>query len=277
MKNFKKKLNKSTTSSGTFISLGSSIVTEIIGQAGFDFVIIDLEHGSGNEKDILGQLQALEQGTAASIVRVESHERVRVSRILDLGAEGIMFPRLRTASEAQTAINALYYPPIGSRGVAKMVRATKFGLNYDDYYANQKDNIIGIVQIETVEILDCLDEVAAIDGVDVLFVGPMDLSMALGIFGQFDHSDYLHAIKATAEAAKKANKVCGVLLTNPDQLTMYYELGYRFFASGADSGFINTGARNTVKILKEIISKNEGQNTHDQKYNLYLKTPNEPL
>gem|GEM_PF-2795581 len=96
---------------------------------------------------------------------------------------------------------------------------------------------------------------ASIDGVDVLFVGPMDLSMALGIFGQFDHPEYMCAIKATAEAAKKANKTCGVLLTNPDQLTMYYELGYRFFTSGADTGFINAGARNTVKILNEIILK----------------------
>jgi 4-hydroxy-2-oxoheptanedioate aldolase len=256
MKNFKQKLKSGKTSTGTFISLGSAIVTEIIGQAGFDFVIIDLEHGSGNEKDILGQLQALEPGNTASIVRVESHERQRVSRILDLGAEGIMFPRLRTALEAQTAINALYYPPLGSRGVAKMVRATNFSLNFDNYYANQKNNIVGIVQVETEEILSCLDEVAVIDGVDVLFVGPMDLSMALGIFGQFTHPAYLSAVQATAEAANKAGKVCGVLLTSPDQLSMYYKLGYRLFTSGADSGFINTGARNTVKTLREIISEN---------------------
>lgn len=256
MKNLKQKFKSGKTSTGTFISLGSPIVTEIIGQAGFDFVIFDLEHGSGNERDILGQLQALEPATTSSIVRVESHERQRVSRILDLGAEGIMFPRLRTAQEVQTAINTLYYPPMGSRGVAKMVRASNFSLNFDDYYANQKNNIVGIVQVETREILSCLDKVAAIDGVDVLFVGPMDLSMALGIFGQFDHPEYLHAVKATAEAAKKADKTCGVLLTNPNQLSMYYELGYRVFTSGADSGFINTGARNTVKILKEIISGN---------------------
>lgn len=258
MKNFKQKLKQGKTNSGTFISMGSPIVTEIISQAGFDFFILDLEHGSGNERDVLGQLQAMEPGTAAAIVRVESHERQRVGRILDLGAEGIMFPRLRNADEARTAVNALYYPPIGARGVAKMVRACNFGLNFDDYYANQKNNIIGVVQVETKEILDCLDEVAAIDGVDVLFVGPMDLSMALGIFGQFDHPEFMKAIKATAEAAIKANKICGVLLTNPDQLSMYYKLGYRFFTSGADIGFINTGARNTVKILKDIISKNEG-------------------
>ena len=175
-----------------------------------------------------------------------------IGRILDLGAEGIMFPGLRNAGEVQTAINAMYYPPIGSRGVAKMVRATDFSVNFDNYYAHQKDNIIGIVQIETNEILDCLDEVALIDGVDVLFVGPMDLSMALGVFCEFDHPEYLRAVKATAEAAKKSNIICGVYLTNPDQLEMYYELGYRLFTSESDSEFINKGARNTVRLLNEI-------------------------
>lgn len=244
------------TSTGTFISLGSPIVTEIVGQAGFDFVIIDLEHGAGNEKDILGQLQALAKSTAAPIVRVESHERLRTQRVLDLGVQGIMFPRLRTVSEVHAAVDALYYPPIGARGVAKMVRATNFGQNFDEYYSNQRNNIIGIIQVETKEILDCLDEVAAIEGVDVLFVGPMDLTMTLGVFGQFDHPDYLNALKATSDAAKKAGKVCGVLLTSPDQLIMYYNLGFRFFTLGSDAGFVNSGAQNTIRTLNEIIAKN---------------------
>lgn len=256
MKNFKQDMNAGKISIGTFISLGSAIVTEIVGQAGFDFVIIDLEHGLGNEKDILGQLQALEHGTTASIVRVESYEKQRVQHVLDLGVEGVMFPRLKTVAEVQSAIETLYYYPEGSRGVAKMVRATNFGLNFDTYYANQKRDIIGIVQVETKEILNCLDEVAAIDGVDILFVGPMDLSMTLDIFGQFDHPKYLSAVKATADAARKANKTCGVLLTNPNQLMMYYDLGFRFFTSGSDAGFVNNGASNTIKTLNQIISGN---------------------
>jgi len=121
MKNFKQKLQNSNTNIGTFISLASPMVSEIIAQVGFDFVIVDLEHGIGNEKDTLAQLQAMESSPTASIVRVESHERLRVNRILDIGAEGIMFPRLKTAVEAAEAISAMYYPPIGTRGVAKMV------------------------------------------------------------------------------------------------------------------------------------------------------------
>jgi 4-hydroxy-2-oxoheptanedioate aldolase len=110
-----------------------------------------------------------------------------------------------------------------------------------------------IIQVETEEILRCVDEVAAIEGVDVLFVGPMDLSMALGVFGQFDHPKFVEALKLTSEAARKAGKTCGVLLTSPEQLTKYYQLGYRFFTLGADLSFINQGAINTVKSLNAVV------------------------
>ena len=132
-----------------------------------------------------------------------------------------------------------------------MVRASGFGQNFDSYYAYQKKNITGIIQIETKEILECLDEVASTEGTDVLFVGPMDLSMALGIFGQFDHPLFVEALEKTAAAAKKAGKTCGILLPTPDRLPGWYEIGYRFFTGGGDLGFIDSGARNMLKILNE--------------------------
>lgn len=255
MKKLKQKLNSDSVFKGTFLSLGSPVASEIISKSGFEFAILDLEHGTGNEKDILSQLQAFENGTAASIIRVEGNNHERVHRVLDMGAEGIMFPRIKTTDQAQKAIDALRYAPEGLRGVAKMVRATNYGLNWDAYYANQKNDILGIIQVETEEILKCVDEVAIIEGVDILFVGPMDLSMALGIFGQFEHPKFVEALKLTAKAARKSGKTCGILLTNPDQLTKYYELGYRFFTLGADLSFINQGALNTVKNLNDVISK----------------------
>lgn len=260
MKKLKQQLNKGTVQKGTFVSLGNSVATEIISKAGFDFVIIDLEHGVGNEKDILNQVQGVDNGLSAAIVRVEGHERQRVHRVLDLGAEGIMFPRIKTLEEAQEAIKALYYAPEGERGVAKMVRATNFGLEFDEYFANQKKDILGVIQIETEEVLGSLDSIAAIEGVDVLFVGPMDLSMALGIFGQFDHPKFTAALEATAKAAAKAGKTCGILLTNANQIPRYYKMGYRFFTLGADIGFINSGAQNTIKQLSEVVSETEKNN-----------------
>lgn len=258
MKFLKQKIQNNETLIGTFLSFGNPVVSEMIGQAGFDFAIIDMEHGIGTEQDTLHQLQAMEAGPASAVVRVESYERQRVHRVLDMGAEGIMFPRIKTLDEARQAVSALYYPPDGVRGVAKLVRASGYGKNFDQYHARQKQDIVGIIQVETEEILDCLDEVAVLDGVDVLFVGPMDLSMALGIFGDFKHPRFEEALDLTVAAARKAGKACGILLPSTDYLPVWYEKGYRFFTGGGDLGFVNAGAQNMVKSLKTNLPEDNG-------------------
>jgi 4-hydroxy-2-oxoheptanedioate aldolase len=251
MKNIKKRLQQGETLNGCWLNLGSSITAEIVGMSGFDWVLIDLEHGAGAEKDVLHQLQALEHTPAAAIVRIESGQRQRIHRILDMGAEGIMCPRIINAAEAKAIASDLHYPPNGSRGIAKMVRATGFGQHFAEYYKNEKENILGIVQIETAEVLEHLDEVAALDGIDVLFIGPSDLSMALGIFGQFDHPLFKDALKATMQAAQKAGKVVGILLPHLDDFTKYHEMGMRLIASGSDGTFVAEGARNLANKLKD--------------------------
>ena len=234
---------------GCWLNLGSSVTAEIVGAAGFDWVLIDLEHGAGSEKDVLHQLQALEHTPAAPIIRVESSERQRFHRVLDMGAEGIMCPRVGNVEEAKKVVSALRYPPDGSRGVAKMVRATGFGQHFTEYHQNAKDDILGIVQIETLEVLDHLDAMAALDGVDVLFIGPADLSMALGHFGDFEHPQFKEALKATVSAAEKAGKATGILLFNPDDFSTYHEMGIRVIACGADATFVANGARQMAQRL----------------------------
>lgn len=253
MKDLKLRLQQGETLIGCWLNLGSSLTAEIVGLSGFDWVLIDLEHGAGVEKDVLYQLQALEHTPAAAIVRVESSQRQRIHRILDLGAEGIMVPRISNAAEAAAIASSLHYPPDGSRGIAKMVRATGFGQNFPEYYKNGKENILGIVQIETAEVLHHLDAVAATDGIDVLFIGPSDLSMELGVFGQLDHPLFRDALKATVNAAQKAGKAVGILLQNPDDYTTYHELGIRFIACGADGTFVSQGARNMANTLKGFL------------------------
>jgi len=249
MKNLKKRLKQGETVNGCWLNLGSSVTAEIVGMSGFDWVLIDLEHGAGVEKDVLHQLQALEHTPTASVIRVESSRRERIHRVLDMGAEGVMCPRIANAAEAKAVASALHYPPDGSRGVAKMVRATGFGRNFPEYYKNAKENILGIVQIETAEVLHHLDEVAALPGIDVLFIGPSDLSMELGIFGQFDHALFKDALKATVNAARKAGKAVGILLPSPDDYTMYHEMGITMIASGADGTFVANGARSMAEQL----------------------------
>jgi 2-keto-3-deoxy-L-rhamnonate aldolase RhmA len=243
MKNLKQRLLNGETLNGCWLNLGSAVTAEIVGLSGFDWVLIDLEHGAGSESTTLSQIQALEHTTAGVIVRAESTEPQRIHRVLDMGAEGVMCPKVRNAEEALKVVKGLHYPPFGNRGVAKMVRATQFAQNFNDYYQKSRDQILGVVQIETIEVLSHLDEVAAIEGVDVLFIGPADLSMELGIFGQFDHPTFVEALNKIVAAAKKANKAVGILFFNPDDYQRYHDLGIRFLACGADATFVAEGAR----------------------------------
>ena len=249
MKNLKQRLLKGETLNGCWLNLGSALTAEIVGLSGFDWVLIDLEHGAGVEKDVLSQLQALESTPTAAFVRVESPESPRISRILDMGAEGIMCPKVNNAEEAQKVVNHVYYPPFGNRGMAKMIRATQFSLNFNTYFDTSRDTILCIVQIETLEALDNLDAIAAVEGVDVLFIGPADLSMSMGIFGQFDHPRFVTALKNIIEAGEKAGKAIGILLFNPDDFDKYHNMGIRFIACGADATFVANGAREMAKKL----------------------------
>lgn len=250
LKNLKSRLKKRETLTGCWLTLGSSLTAEIVGLAGFDWVLIDLEHGSGSEPDVLHQLQALEHTPAAPVVRVESFERQRIHRMLDLGAEGIMCPRINTVEEAVKFSAALRYPPEGVRGVAKTIRATGFSRNFESYRREINDNILGIAQVETPGILDHLDEIAEVENIDMLFIGPADLTMSLGIYGQFDHKLYIDAVRATVNAAMKAGKAAGILLFNPDDFNRYRELGITFIACGSDTGFIFNSANNMAEKLK---------------------------
>jgi len=254
MKNLKKRIKQGEAVNGCWLNLGSALTAEIVGLAGFDWALIDLEHGAGEEKDVVSQLQALEHTDTAAIVRVESAERQSIHRVLDAGAEGVMCPHIDNPGEAAMVVNGLRYPPGGSRGVAKMVRAAGFGKNFTEYSNTANENIVGIVQIETIEALHHLEEIAAIDGIDVLFIGPADLTMSLGIFGQFDHRLYKDALKATVSAAQKAGKATGILLFNPDDYHVYYEMGIRMIACGADASFVAEGSRNMADKLRSTRS-----------------------
>ena len=249
MKNLKRRLQNGETIHGCWLNLGSALTAEIVGLAGFDWVLIDLEHGAGTEKEALAQMQSLEHTGAGIVVRVESAELQRIQRILDMGAEGIMCPKINNLMEARKVVSGLHYPPIGQRGVAKMTRASQFGRNFQRYYDEAPENILGIVQIETKEALNHLDEIANLKGVDVLFIGPADLSMELGLFGQFDHPVFIDALQRTIAAANKAGKATGILFFNPDDYKKYHHMGIRFIACGADGTFVSEGAKQMAEKL----------------------------
>lgn len=249
MKKLKEKLSAGEAVHGCWLNSGSSINAEIVGKAGFDWVVLDLEHGIGTENNLINQLQALSGSTTIKIVRVEALVRQRVSRVLELGADGVLFPQIQNSQEAGQAISFMRYPPDGVRGMANMIRATDFGQSFEEYYTGYMDNVLGVIQIETLESLNYLDEIANIEGVDVLFVGPADMSLALGVFRQYDHPKYIETLERVRDAAKKAGKATGTLLRNSGEYEKYYSLGYRLLGCGADSVFVLQGALAMVKDL----------------------------
>jgi 4-hydroxy-2-oxoheptanedioate aldolase len=253
--NLKERIKSGEAVHGCWINLGSVVSAEIIGRAGFDWVLIDLEHGAGNDVTMYQQLQVLAGTGTTPIVRIDGLVRPKVQRILDAGATGIMFPQIQDPQEADQAIRMMYYPPRGIRGMAKMVRATGYGRTSNEYIASLEKNLVGVIQIETVNALKQIDAIAATPGVDVLFVGPTDLTLALGILGQLDHPLYQQALKDVAQAAKKHGMATGVLLLDLREFEMYHQLGFRFLACGADSSFVAKGSDEMVKQMNVLFKK----------------------
>ncbi len=237
---------------GTFINLGSPLTAEIAGRAGFDWLMLDYEHGPGSEETLLGQLQAVSGTRAATIVRLAANEPPRFKRALDLGAGGVMVPYVNTEDEARAAVASVRYPPWGARGVSRFNRAAGFGQDFDDYYQHAHERLVTMVQVETPESISNLDAIAAVDGVDVLFVGPLDLTTNLGIQGAFDHPDFVRARQQVVAAARKAGKAAGILATAPDQLPVLKAEGYTALAYGSDGGAVTGGLRSSLAAMRSV-------------------------
>jgi 4-hydroxy-2-oxoheptanedioate aldolase len=229
---------------GTFINLGNSLTVEMAGSAGFDWVLIDVEHGAGDQQALVHQLQAVTSTPAVPIVRIEGNEPARFKRVLDLGASGIMVPYVSTVDEAEQAIASIRYPPRGIRGVAKLNRGSSFGSEFEEYFTRSHELLTTVVQIETADALKNIDGIAAVDGVDVLFIGPLDLSVNMGIPEQFDHPNFIDAKTKVAKAAENAGKSSGILLLNAEQVPATVEAGFTFIALGSDGGLVAAGMRN---------------------------------
>ena len=231
---------------GTFLNTGSAISAEICGRAGFDWLLIDLEHGSGSEADLQHQLHAVAGTASAAIVRVESNARPRVAKALDLGAEGIMFPQVHSADDVRAAISYLKYPPEGVRGLAFSNRAHAFTPRDLSAVEAANERAVGVIQIESAAAVAAAEEIASIEGVDALFVGPNDLSLSLGVHGQYDSRRYLEAVERVAAATKATGKAAGVLTPTADGLDRYLARGFRLLTVGSDGAFLVAGASGAV-------------------------------
>jgi 2-keto-3-deoxy-L-rhamnonate aldolase RhmA len=237
----KERVRDGSLMKGTFLNLGSPLVAEVLALSGFEWLLVDLEHGMRSEEALIGQLLAGAAHDVPMLVRVESPQRIRVGHVLDLGAEGVMFPRIDTPEEAREAVSHLWYPPKGDRGVAGYNRGRQFGGDGRET-SDVNDAILGIVQIETLSALENVSSIAAVPGVDVLFVGPSDLSTAMGIPGQFDEPQFVEALDKVVEAARKVNVAAGILTNDLGRVDALYEQGYTFISVASDSGLLRSAA-----------------------------------
>ena len=227
------------------------MAAEIIGRAGYDWLLLDMEHGVLTESSLLSMLQATDATAATPVVRVEEGTRLRIGRVLDFGAPALMVPRVESAEEANRIVGWSRYPPSGVRGIALPTRGAGYGeLSHADV-PTAHENLTLMIQIEGRGALGDADSIAATDGVDVLFVGPTDLSHALGIPGDLDAPAYLQAIERVGKAARDHGKAAGVLLWNLDQLPRYRDLGYTLIAVGSDGAHLAAGARGVATAFRE--------------------------
>ncbi|MEQ9411609.1 MAG: aldolase/citrate lyase family protein [Fuerstiella sp.] len=219
---------------GTFLNLGSAAAVEIAADTGFDWLLIDLEHGSGSLADLRSLLLACRGSSAAPIVRLRSVDPDTVKFVMDSGAAGVMFPYVSTVDEARRAVDCMKYPPQGTRGVAGAIRATDYGRDWKNYFHEANDNSLVVVQIETPEAVAAAADIAAVDGIDVLFVGPLDLSVNLGCPGDFSQPHFVEALRTVVESCDRAGKTAGIL-TKSGFEQQHRDLGFRFVALGSDS------------------------------------------
>jgi 4-hydroxy-2-oxoheptanedioate aldolase len=241
---------------GIGANLGSSLTVEMIGAAGFDWTWIDCEHGAGDYSELIPQIQAAGIYNSPAIVRIAWNEVPQFKRVLDLGAAGIMVPWVNSAAEAEQAASAMRYPPQGIRGVARINRACGFGQNFDEYFKQANDNLLTVVQIETKEAVDRAEEIAAVDGVDVLFIGPLDLSVNLGRAGNYEHPEFSQAMDRVAAACRSNNKAAGILAPSLDFLESWIAKGFTFLVVGSDGGCVAGGLKSIADTCSKIKSQN---------------------
>ncbi len=234
---------------GTFLNLGCANSVEIASEVGFDWLLIDLEHGNGSLADLRGMLMACRGSTAAPIVRIRSVDSDTVKFVMDSGAAGIMFPFVSSPEEARRAVQFMKFPSQGTRGVAGITRATNYGRDWNRYFAEANQNSMVVVQIETEQAVEAADSIAAIEGVDVLFVGPLDLSVNLGCPGDFSPPHFVAALEKVIAACQRHGKTAGIL-SRPQFVAQHRDLGFRFLALGSDTGSIVSGLQQSLDSMR---------------------------
>lgn len=247
---FKQALINKEPQIGLWLGLANNYTAELIGSAGFDWLLIDGEHAPNTLQTMLGQLQALAPFATHPIVRPAWADDVALKQILDLGVQTVLAPMVDSAEQAEQIVHGTRYPPQGVRGVGSaLARASQFNRT-QDYLTTANDEICVLVQIESAKAVEELDNILAVDGVDGVFIGPADLSASLGYIGQPNHPEVVKVIEASIAKIVAAGKAPGVLMADKKQARRYLDCGALFVAVGSDTGLLMTATKNLVSEFK---------------------------
>jgi 4-hydroxy-2-oxoheptanedioate aldolase len=252
---FKQALKSGRLQIGFWHSLSSHVAVEILADAGFDWILLDTEHAPNELPMVHTQLMAACGGTAHPVVRPAWNDPVIIKRLLDIGAQSLLIPYVETEEEARRAVMSVRYPPEGFRGFAGQARASRYG-RIKGYHATANAQICLLVQVETKRGLESLEKIARVEGVDGMFVGPGDLSAALGYLGQPNHPEVVKIIEDTIQRIKDAGAAPGILTGDAELAQHYIDLGCLFAAVGSDTGIL---ARGADQLAAKFRSQNAGR------------------
>jgi len=239
IRDIRKKLINGDTSIGSWMQIPHSSIAEIMGQAGYDWVAVDMEHGAISAHQLPDLFRALELGKTLPLVRLAHGHFKDCKQALDAGAGGIIVPMVQTAEQLRKVKDATRWPPSGDRGVA-FSRANLFGKNFDEYTKEAKQPLL-VAMIEHIDALDELNEILEVEGLDAILIGPYDLSASMKLTAQFDHPDFIKVMQNIKTMSQNSNIPCGVHVVSPliDDLKEKVHDGYRFIAYSMDSVFLN--------------------------------------
>ncbi len=238
----KEKIKAGKTAYGVFVSMWSPTIVEIIGHTGFDFVLLDAEHSPISAEGCEQMVRAADCVNITPIIRVAMNIRQNILRYLDIGALGVMLPQVNSKAEVENVIESVKYPPQGSRGLAS-VRAADYGLtgSLGDYVKEANRETMVIVQIETMQAVDNLKEILAVPGTDVVFIGPSDLSSAMGYPGQINHPEVQKMIVHLVNEIRAAGKVAGTVAYDLDTLKLCKERGFNYIVHNVAPMLVKSG------------------------------------
>ncbi|MFZ5447602.1 MAG: HpcH/HpaI aldolase family protein [Thermodesulfobacteriota bacterium] len=246
----KQNLANSRITIGSWITLGHPAIAEIMARAGFDWLVVDLEHSVITIREAEELIRVIDLCGVTPLVRLSANDPVQIKRVMDAGAHGIIVPMVNSALEAEQAVAAVKYPPQGRRGVG-LARAQGYGTRFEEYKSWLERESVVIVQVEHIKAVENLETILAVAGVDGFIVGPYDLSGSLGLPGQFDHPLMTQAMMQIQVSGARPGKVRGIHVVEPDvaQLQHRLEEGYQFIAFSVDIRMLDHSCRACLSSL----------------------------